>query len=87
MPIETDENILFVLSISEANQYFRNSRALKGTDVPRSWWLRSPGADFEYPIAYVLVDIDAFVHSARADEQIYFRPALWVADSVHSQKH
>jgi len=90
--IATPENALFVLSISEVNQYFSNNitlriinrvlrrpnRDLRGTDVPRSWWLRSPSGNPAYPIAYVSVDTEAFIHHLPADEPIWFRPALWI---------
>jgi hypothetical protein len=93
--IAMPENALFVLSISEVNQYFTNfpsnitlkitnrvlrrpSRDLRGTDVARSWWLRSPSGNPAYPIAYVSVDTEAFVHHLSADKPIWFRPALWI---------
>ncbi|HSV86682.1 MAG TPA: DUF6273 domain-containing protein [Levilinea sp.] len=98
--IALPENALFVLSISEVNQYFTNStnnitlkitnrvlrrpnRELRGTDVARSWWLRSPSGNPAYPIAYVSVDTEAFIFNLSADEPIWFRPALWIRNHTY----
>ena len=73
----TPENSLFILSISEVNQYFGSRKALQGICL-RSWWLRSPGGDAERPIAYVRVDTEAFIWHVEATESMWFRPALWI---------
>ena len=85
---------LFVLSVSEVNQYFgaipnsdtigRVIRIANGatTSDPRHWWLRSPGTESQYCVAYVNYNGGmAGVTSsqvANGTSNFGFRPALWI---------
>ena len=71
----TPENSLFVLSISEVNQYKRRGRLLR-RGQNRSWWLRSPGL-YANSVAYVDTISDVFIYSSPANNGLHIRPALW----------
>jgi len=88
----TPENSLFVLSVSEVNEYLRRGTLNKqgyeyrghGRFIPVSWWLRSPGVCDERPIAYVKwfeSNRDWMFETVWATESIGFRPALWIKPS------
>ena len=86
------DSAVFVLSVSEANQYFgplgvngvtpeinaaRLARDASGT--ARHWWLRSPGSGTVHTPASVVFEngtLTAF-DSTRTD--VGFRPALWIS--------
>jgi hypothetical protein len=88
----TPGNSLFVLSISEVNEYVRlGTLNIQGMAlvywsdlddhyVRASWWLRSPGYSTAYPVAIVGAGdtSGARLSIASATEIHGFRPALWV---------
>jgi hypothetical protein len=74
-------NAIFVLSISEANQYLGSAAAGKiaydasSTSTARNWWLRSPGG----AAIAGYVSTGGSVGTAYATGTSFgFRPALWV---------
>jgi len=75
-------NALFILSLSEANQYFANDTARRGTEIDgtgRRWWLRSPGANMTDTVAHVGSGGDLITQSANADNtNRSMRPVMWV---------
>ncbi|MCL1881877.1 MAG: hypothetical protein FWF76_06840 [Oscillospiraceae bacterium] len=87
----TAENSLFVLSLSEVNQYNRAGEFLGGmmgffgrNERLGVGWLRSPGVSYKSPNLQTLVgehhDTDGpLITPATADYYGYFRPALWVS--------
>lgn len=79
--LSTPENTLFILSISEVNKYNRRGRLLRGNQI-HSWWLRSPSNDISYPIAAVKGDTIWEISKARADDFLFFRPALWTRNYI-----
>lgn len=85
----TQENPLFILSISEVNKYTRlGSLNMQGMAhivehdlyAPAAWWLRSPGSSVEAPVAIVSAGDtnSARITAAPATEKYGFRPALWI---------
>jgi hypothetical protein len=75
-------NTIFVLSISEANQYLGATAAAKiaydasSTATARGWWLRSPGSTASYVAS---VYYSGVVNNGNANDAVRgFRPALWV---------
>jgi len=83
-------NALFVLSVSEVNEYVRRGTLNKGgymylmthsRYMPVSWWLRSPGVDNASTIAFVRwFESNRRWHFEAVDatEVLGFRPALWI---------
>jgi len=82
---------VFVLSLSEANQYFgppgengrtpendaaRIAKNIGGTT--RGWWLRSPGMSVTAPVAYVLPSGGLSFLASTGSIVVGFRPALWI---------
>ena len=66
---------VFLLSIDEAEQYFKNDKSRAAT---QSWWLRSPG-NHEYTAAFVRYDGSVRVNGTAVSEgRIYIRPAMWI---------
>lgn len=76
-------NAVFALSISEANEYLGNAPAGKlandasDAGIPRSWWLRSPGASSAGPASFVNLYGDVG-NGIAWNEGRGFRPALWL---------
>ena len=80
---ETDGgNAIFILSISEVNQYLDTSESriaqdVSSTDNSRSWWLRSPGSDSMAPTTSVSLYGYIEIHSSHVT-YCGFRPCLWI---------
>jgi len=84
------DSAVFVLSMSELNQYFgpsgvngntpENQEALIARDTngsARDWWTRSPGLD-SHPVTIVFSAGSQVVREA-TDTNVGFRPALWIS--------
>lgn len=79
----TAENTLYILSLSEVNEYFANHDDRIATDVEgtsRNWWLRTPGGNLRNPVAFV--NSSGVIASTEATDgteaKTGFRPALWI---------
>ena len=86
------DSAVFVLSMSEANQYFgpprewgnsagnREARIARDTSgIARFWWLRSPGSNLTMaPVASVSTSggLESSLHTSSHNG---FRPALWIS--------
>jgi hypothetical protein len=78
----TGSNVVFVLSVSEANEYFSDNTARTGYNViatgsTLSWWLRSPGASAATSASYVYTNGIPYGNVTPADTTRGYRPALW----------
>lgn len=85
---DSTEDRIFLLSVSDVNQYFKdnNARKIRGTETARvqgarlwpleetDWWLRSPGK-VQYDAGYVGTNGGYFSNAATNKKGI--RPALW----------
>jgi len=86
----TPENSLYILSVSEVNEFRRRGSLNKegyiyihyrNTNLPTSWWLRSPGVCELSTVAIVwwhASDRIWFFEAVSANERFGFRPALWI---------
>ena len=85
-PAETATDGLFILSISEANQYFSSSSARAAStegwlNTPIGWYLRSPGALFPSGInEIIVVGVTGSISPLNPGGAVVsgVRPALWV---------
>ena len=74
---------LFMLSVEEAKQYFSSNEDRAATPVEgmfetHEWWLRSPGM-FGAFAAFVAVDGEIKPWGKPCNEEIGFRPAMWIS--------
>lgn len=85
----TSENPLFVLSVSEVNEYRRRGTLNKeGLEyfprlneyLPISWWLRSHGtsAGTVAIVRWAESERTWFLDNTQASDELGFRPAMWV---------
>ncbi len=93
---DNTEDRIFLLSVSEVNQYFvdNNARKSRGTETARAqgarlwpleetdWWLRSPGK-VQYDAGYVGTNGGYYSNAATNKKGI--RPALWFNASASQE--
>jgi len=84
----TPENSLFILSISEVNEYLRRGTLnmqsyFYGGVMPTSWWLRSPGTRAGTVSMVWWRESERRWHfdNISATVEVGFRPALWIQPS------
>ena len=73
-------DMIFLLSIDEAEKYFSSDEERKATYTNGSlscWWLRSPGA-YDYYTAGISTDGSIGKYGDFFDEKYGIRPAIWV---------
>ena len=91
-PGNATQDKIFLLSITEANKYFRNDEArmcvptafaiadCAYTDRSNNcrWWLRTPGSE-QLKAAYIEYDGDIYCDGGLVyGVGVYVRPALWI---------
>jgi hypothetical protein len=76
---------IFLLSVDEARFYFADFADISskifldtnGEEV-RHWWLRSPGASYNWDAAYVANNVSGGIASWPVTEILGIRPAMWI---------
>jgi len=81
-PMANGSDGIFILSLSEVNQYFTTAASRVANDVAaknlaRAWWLRSPGDDSR-SATLAISSMGTLAPRSGSNNQVGFRACLWV---------